>query len=670
VGQLGGPAFFLLHGEAAGGDLARLVDTPDRWRCWHDRSRRPIDRHVWPGRRPHCVVGAGERVRASAVPWGWQRVRFDDADWPPAAVVCGAAHSPWGNRSLAHELRPDPLPAMESRPRRLARVAEAPADLHAVAERWLRGGARLTVPPHRRVRLVLDFGELTNAYPVLTASGGAGAAVRLVSAEAPYIGADLAKGHRDETAGRKFYGQCDEFLPDGGRRRVFTTLWFRSLRYLELTVRTSGEPLVLDDLHVLATGFPLRRRAVVRVDGEGARLFDAFWDVSWRTARLCAHETFFDCPHYEQAQFPGDSRVQAVFHYLAAGDDRLARKAIDDFHASRLPCGLLRSHYPARRVQVIATYSLYWVGMLHDFRVYRGDVDFLRAYVAPAREVLGWFERRIRADGALGRVEYAPFLDWSPAMHCGNAPQDADGGSSILTLLLAAACRWQAGLEAACGFGELVPRWRRLARSLVRAAVRTCWDPDRRLLADTTARRTFSQHAQVQAVLAGAWPAARAGAVLRRAMGDPRVAAPGTHYFRYYVAQALKAAGRREGVFDLLRHWQASLETGLTTWPESDGNPRSDCHAWSVTPGIELVQTVLGVEPDPAADGFGRIRFAPTLGPLSEASGRVPTPHGVVTVRARRRSDGRVDAELDSPVPVVIAGRKRALRPGGHDLTL
>ena len=664
IGQLGGPAFFLLCAEGEALDAA--VRSGPQWRCLHDTSRSPLAEGGWADGRRQGVIGACERIDAAAAPWGWQRADYHDSSWPAAKVVCSAAADEWGNFPLGCSLRPEPLPPMDEREVAFARLAEA--------EGTTGGGGvfPLIVPARGRCRLLLDRGELTNAYPLLSVSGGRGAVIRAVWNEAPLIDRTWAKGNRDETAGKHIWGHLDEFLPDGGRGRLFTTLHFRPFRYAELTVATADEPLTLERFALLATGYPLRQRARFAPDAARRAACRKIWEVSWRTATLCAHETFFDCPHYEQAQFPGDSRVQAVFHYLLADDDALARKAIDDFRASRLPEGLTQCRWPSRSVQVLPTFSLYWIGMMHDFRVYRGEAEFLRPYVPFAREVLDWFLRRRRADGMLGLVEHAPFVDWTGAFRAGNAPQDSGGGSSILTLLAASACRWQAGLERAAGCAELAPRWRRLARDLTAAALRACWDARRGLLADTPAARSFSTHAQVEAVLAGAWPPAKAAAVLRRALADDTVAQPGTFYYRYYLLAALKAAGLRAELFGQLPHWEKLLDgTGLTTWPETDrGNPRSDCHAWSVAPAIEFLQTVLGVEPDPVADGFARVRFEPALGPLERASGAVPTPHGAVRVRLHRNKARRIAAEIDSPVPIILPGRRRHLRAGKHRLVL
>jgi hypothetical protein len=120
-------------------------------------------------------------------------------------------------------------------------------------------------------------------------------------------------------------------------------------------------------------------------------------------------------------------------------------------------------------------------------------------------------------------------------------------------------------------------------------------------------------------------------------------------------------------VFDALNTWERLLQnTGLTTWPETvRENPRSDCHAWSVTPGIAFLQWILGVQP--LQPGFATIRFAPSLGPLEGAEGSVATPAGTVRVRLRATEQG-TSADLDSPMPAQV-GRRR-LPPGRHTLLL
>ena len=87
-----------------------------------------------------------------------------------------------------------------------------------------------------------------------------------------------------------------------------------------------------------------------------------------------AHETYMDCPYWEQLQYIGDTRIQALISYTAFGDDRLARQALDAYDNSRIADGLSQARYPSALNQVIPTFSLYWIGMLHDFWLYRPAV--------------------------------------------------------------------------------------------------------------------------------------------------------------------------------------------------------------------------------------------------------------------------------------------------------
>jgi hypothetical protein len=668
VGQMGPPAFLLVADELDDPEI--LAARP--WRCRRDRSTTPTGEHHWPNGQPYYVVGCGERTDAARVLDGWAELDFDDANWPEPAKVCNQAHDPWGNVRLGCLLRPDPLGSMRGEPMRFARLVEAPDDLAAQAETWLTGQGPLRIAAGRSVRLVLDAEHLRNGWPRLVVSGGRGGQITWISAEAPYTGTGRDKARRDDADGREFYGHRDVLLPDG-RRLGFETMWYRSFRYVELRIEAGPEAVQLEDISYETTGYPLARRTTADPGPADGLQLRRILEVSWRSIRLCARETFYDCPHYEQAQFPGDTRIQAIFHYLLADDDGLARKAIDDFYGSRMPGGLTQCRWPSSRDQILPTFSLQWVGMLEDFRVYRGDLDFLRAYMHAAREVVDWFAAQLRDDGLLGQIPHAPFVDWSPGFAQGNAPQGPRGGSSILTAMYASACGNLARLERACGYPSLEALWRRRARAANAALVETCWDADRRLLADTPARESFSVHGQCEAILSGALDARQAAAALETALGADRVAQPGTFYYRHYLLAAMREADLGGRICETFSRWSDKLDaTGLTTWPESDRqDSRSDCHAWSVAPAIQTVQTLLGIAPDPEANGFARAIFQPTPAEgLKELSGSVSTPAGTFHVAWQGQPAASLAAELICPVPTCVAATGKVLDAGRHEVRI
>ena len=70
-------------------------------------------------------------------------------------------------------------------------------------------------------------------------------------------------------------------------------LFWRTYRYIQMTVETAGEAVSIDDLRGVYTGYPFSRRARLNT---GNVEIDRILDTGWRTARLCAHESYMGLP--------------------------------------------------------------------------------------------------------------------------------------------------------------------------------------------------------------------------------------------------------------------------------------------------------------------------------------------------------------------------------------
>ena len=453
-----------------------------------------------------------------------------------------------------------------------------------------------------KTTVLFDQGYLTTAYPRLTVSGGKGAVVRMRYAEALFKTSPREKGNRNEIEGKEFIGNYDEFVLDGGARRVFRPLWWRCYRYLQLEIETRDEPVTVEGISATATGFPFVRQA--KFDA-GLPELNQILDVGWRTARLCAHETYMDCPYYEQLQYAGDTRVQCLVSLFQTGDARLMRNAIDLLNDSRQSDGCTMSRYPTRLEQYIPGFALWWVGMVHDYHWYVADVPFVRRMLPGVRTVLSFFEGYQKENGSLGSLPWWRYFDWVPEWPNGDAPQDADGSAALFDLQLLMAYRWAAALEKAAGLPELAQVYSERERVL-RATIRTLyWDAGRELFADTPSKKMFSQHTNTMAVLADVVSGEPARALMLRTLTAPGLA-QGALYFKFYMHQALAKVGEGDRYLEQLDDWRGMLAIGLTTFAEVVDRPgqpsRSDCHAWSASPNIELMRTVLGV--DSAGAGF------------------------------------------------------------------
>jgi hypothetical protein len=663
LAQMSDRTAFLVESEATG-DAS--ISTPKGWLVENEPGHRALDR-TSVSLRAFMAAGAGEEIDAAHYDWNWNSPSAAGSSWVsvstpmPDNIFAGVsrAHSadtmgdnPWG-------LVPDLLPVMEFTPTSTGETVRA--DLPSLKAF---PATPVTVAPGSHVHLLLDRKTLTTAYPILTVSGGKGAHIRLTYAEALYD-KNLHKGDRDEVGDRKALGLNDSFLPDGGAHRVFEPLWWRAWRYLDLDIQTAEEPLQLESLQAQFTAYPFKERATFQ---SGDKELDKIWEISWRTARLDAHETYMDTPYYEQLQYVGDTRIQSLISYTVANDDRLARQAIDAFDQSRTPDGLTRSRYPSSLPQMTPTFSLLWIGMVHDYWYYRPDPQPALASLAGTRTVLAWFATHEQPDGLLDKLPWLIFIDWVTS---GEIPSyDTHGESCSTTLEYLGALGEASDLEKHIGDPLLAARYDARAAHVRSGLYDKCWSDSRGMLADNPDRKNFSQQANILAVLYDVIPKDRQQEVLRRMLEiqpatDPNGVLSASWYFRFYLARALEHAGLADEYLHSIDTWRKLLSLHFNTWPEEPGETRSDSHAWTSHPIYDLLTLVAGIKP--ASPGFASVRIEPHLGTLPALKAAFPHPLGTIAVAYRRQGSG-IDATITLPEKLagnfVFNGKVWPLQPG------
>jgi alpha-L-rhamnosidase len=649
---------FLLHGA---GDEERVADTGTSWQV----EQEPGITAFKPDIRGYYAAEPSERMDGAKFDWNWQEGSASGGKWTQAVSLGRAALREETDAPTNWQLEADPLPAMEMREMPDGHVVRAsgvtvPSGFPADA---------LTLPPRTRASLLLDNGQLTTAYPSLKVAGGVNAKVRLTYAEA-LVNDKGEKGNRNEVEGKHITGVSDEFISGGQKSAEFMPLVWRTWRYLQLDVETADQPLTIKDLRAWFTAYPFQEEGRFESDDES---LSRIWEVSWRTARLDAHDTYMDTPYWERLQYVGDTRIQALISYAVAGDDRLARQAINAYNYSRIAEGITQSRYPSSLTQIIPTFSLLWVGMVHDHWMYRGDTEFVGSQLQGTRAVLDWYLKRQRADGLLGSIPWWPFVDWGSDFDFGRPPQDEDGGSAIITLQFVEALRYAAEMEASTGMPEYAQIYREAADRAAKAVYGRCWNQQYGLLADTPAQKHFSQHANILGVWLDVIPAAQQRDVLTKIFSTSdagfkaSVAVPAmtaaTYYFRFYLARALEHTGMGDQYVQLLAPWKTMLALGLTTWTESPEPTRSDSHAWSAHPNYDLLTIVAGIHPE--SPGFKKVNIEPHMGNLRHIAATMPVPQGKIAVEYTRTARG-IEAKINLPTGVsgelIWKGKKTALR--------
>ena len=317
VAQFSRQTAFLLQGDSP---REAVVNSGPEWKVLRNdrlRSDSGSGRCRW---RLLCV-STGRGDRRAPLSMGLDEADFTEDGWVAAAAGRGPranrtqlrASNPFGEAG-GWQLMPRSIPPMEESPVRFATVRRS--DGIAPDAGFLRGTSDFVVPAKTRTVILLDQGHLTNAFAVLETSGGAGSTVRLVYAEA-LKDAQGSKGNRNEIDGKTIAGVRDEFRLDGGERRRFQTLWFRTYRFVQLEIETARRAAAASTTCTASSSaYPFK--LVARFDSDLAWLAD-MWAINWRGARLCAWETYLDTPYYEQLQYVGDTRIQALISLYMSG---------------------------------------------------------------------------------------------------------------------------------------------------------------------------------------------------------------------------------------------------------------------------------------------------------------------------------------------------------------
>jgi hypothetical protein len=662
---------FILLGD---NNVEKIVNTNNSWKCIMDSSYSPLQPDLI---YTYYVAGPGEEIDYVKYPADWQSIQYNDDGWRQAKQIVSGLPKGVFQSDLSWMLIPRTIPQVELKTERLQRVRivtgiSLPASFPSAATSF-------TVPANTSVKILLDNGLLTNAYPVFQFNNGKDAHISLGYAEALYIDegnnkdwkAQHTKGNRNVVEGKRFVGVKDQLIADGNEHKFISLTW-RTYRYMQVEIKTANEPLTINDLYGIFTGYPFELKSKFTVDND---TLEKIFETGWRTARLDAVETYMDCPYYEQLQYVGDTRIQAMVSLYNSGDDRLMRNAITQIDYSRMAEGITLSRYPTANAQEIPTFSLWWIGMLNDYYMYRNDPSFVKQFLPGERQVLQFFNKYQQPDGSLKNAPYWEFTDWAEGKgwQSGMPPFGTDGSSAALDLQLLWAYQIAAKLEDSLGMKAYANEYKQRATLLAQTIKTKYWDNTGQLFADTKEKNYFSQHTNTLAILTGIIKGEHAKELAQKMITDTSLT-QATIYFQYYLNQALHKTGFGNLYLDRLQIWKDNLAIGLTTWAEISDitNARSDCHAWGSSPNIEFFRTVLGIDTD--APGFNKIKIEPNLGSLTKVSGTMPHPKGEIKVSYNLDKMGKLDAVISIPEGTsgafVWKGKEHVLKSGETKLEL
>ncbi|WP_020530058.1 family 78 glycoside hydrolase catalytic domain [Flexithrix dorotheae] len=644
-----------------------IVNTDDSWKVMKNEAYQPIPLYE-AKLNAYLVVGAGEKLDAAKYPWEWEKLAFDDSNWNNVRVIERAKPIGLGTDG-SWLLTPRTIPQMTMDLLRMKKIVRTEGI--EINDDFLTGNNPIAIPANTEVKVLIDQSYLTVGYPELKVKGGKGSEIKITYSEALFD-ENNQKGNRDKIEGKKMRGYFDIYLPDGNVDQTYHPLWNRTYRYIQLDIKTGNAPLTIEDFYGYLSVYPFEEKGSFSSDNEA---LEKIWDTGWRTARLCGLETYVDCPYYEQLQYVGDTRIQAFISLYVAGDDRLMKKSILNFKNSILPNGLTQSRYPCSKMQLIPTYSLFWVTMIHDYWMHRDDEKFVKDLIPAVRNVLEWYEQQLDENQMLGAMKWWNFVDWTEAWkwnevdRIGGVPAGVkDGNSAIISLQYAYTIDYAVQLFNAFGEKHLAEKYAKISEDLKKATYDLCWNEEKGLIADTPEKTIFSQHANILAILSGAIPQESVSAVMEKTMYDTSII-QASFYFKFYLFQAMKKSGYGHKYLEQIKPWQEMLDIGLTTFAEKPDPTRSDCHAWSASPNYDFLALICGIET--ASPGFKTVKIAPNLGDLNKIKGSIPHPNGALVVDLNKTKNG-IEGTVTLPPRITgifeWEGKQTALKAGDQKI--
>lgn len=659
----------LLEGEVYLADhtVCQALHSDEQWQAMLDHSTY-YEVETW----LTLFLGGVERVEGSQVPCNWKTAAAMQNPWPAAVVSPPLSYTDGHGNPLKWLLSPRAIPMLDERERTFKAIARADGawDSKELMRFVTEPGYALTLAPHQSCWVELDAGELTTGYLQLSTSGGKESIVRLLCAESyedveegqivPEYSRKRVKGDRaDSSPGRMLAGNSDHYRIAGWNHETYEPFWFRTFRFVRLSIEVGEEPLILNGLHYRETGYPLQEAAQFDVPDESLM---AMWKVSLNTLKRCMHETYEDTPYYEQLQYIMDTQLMSIYTYRVSGDDRLARQAIYAFHSSSLPSGLLQSRYPSQFPQIIPGFSLYWIFMICDHYDFFGDLEIVRRYRSTIDGILDWFDRSLAEDGFVHNDDrHWNYFDWVEGWEEGVIPASRTGPNAAYSLLYIKALQRAAKLCRYTGRQDTAAEYEHRAGRIIKAIKETCWNEERGLFQDGPACAQFSQHIQVWCILTGIAEGHDAKKLMKRTIQDETLSQM-SFSMSYYLFRALSQTELYGEANQLWQPWRDMLGLHLTSWAEAPNFERSDCHGWGAIMLSEFVTEIIGVTP--GLPGYARIKVKPNLLHLPWAKGRAVTPHGPVDVHWMR-SSGQFHIKVQGPAHIPI----EVIMPDGTMIT-
>ena len=387
-------------------------------------------------------------------------------------------------------------------------------------------------------------------------------------------------------------------------------------------------------------------------------LLNNIWKVAAYTMDLTTREFFVDGIKRDRWTWSGDAIQSYLMNYYLRFDSDCVRRTIRQ----------LRGKDPVTaHINTIMDYTFYWFKSVYDFYIYTADINFVREIYPRMQTMMDYVLGRTNGEGmAEGKHDDWIFVDWV------DFPMHKRGTLCFEQILLcksletmkmcATVLRDNPLAEPPQGsittdeYNADAEKYGKLEEALRSKLKPTFWNEEQQAfmhaIEDGEMNAQITKFPNMFAIIYDYLSDDDKQKVMQSAMLNPDVPAITTPYMRFYELEALCQMGMQTEVLKEMRdYWGGMLQEGATSFwekynPEETGiqhltmygRPygKSLCHAWGASPIYLLGKYYLGVQPTKA--GYEEYTICPALGDLEWMEGKVPTPHGPISIRADRHS--------------------------------
>lgn len=603
-----------------------------------------------------------EEIDIRKIPAGWKTSDYDASEWVTAIPLENIRSDTFSEGvGIVKRFR------IKERPIPLLFETKENFDAEIVTNRIPKTGILehgfFKVPAGEKREILLDAGVEKNGYPIYVFEGGKDSCVSFIYIE-KFVN-DTKKIKKTDAENGEIIGLTDRIILNG-ENCCYEPFRYRTFRFLYILVEAKQEDVIVYAPKFRRTGYPLEIGSWIRSSEKWVK---EVWQICQRTLQNCMVESYMDCPYYEQMQFSMDTRLQAMFNYALSTDIKMARKALEDFHCSMTPEGLIHGKYPSAYCQIISTFSLHYILMLKEYYIQTNDLLTVKMYLPDVDAILGYYDRRLGEEGLVGRLGYWEFVDWQKAwVASGGVPAAlSEGPSTIINLMYGYALKDASELYKAAGRIGMAQEYEERRLKIIETVRRLCWNEEKMMYREGPAFEQYTQHAQAWAVLNGMDDLETTQNMLRAAMTDVEVLRC-SFSTSYEWFRALEKAGLYSGTEANMMRWAELGALGNTTCPEEPEDGRSECHAWSALPLYEMIRCMAGIKP--GMPGWKEAVIQPHPSYLPDLEGEAVTPKGIIYYKYWKQDKCwhyqiRMPEGLDG-IFIYPDGKATALKGGGE----